>query len=61
MKKWLSPPARGPAPLRVSSPPSGFSILITSAPMSDRIWVHIGPGDHAGEIDDADALEGRTA
>src|SRR5581483_7636839 len=46
MKKWLSPcgpPARGPAPLRVSSPPSGFSILITSAPMSDRIWLASGP------------------
>gem|GEM_PF-4968446 len=28
---------------RVSSPSPGFSILITSAPMSARFWVHQGP------------------
>src|SRR4051812_31982427 len=32
----------GPQP-RASSPPSGFSILITSAPMSPRIMPAIGP------------------
>src|SRR5436305_11291248 len=32
----------GPHP-RASSPPSGFSILITSAPMSPRIMPAIGP------------------
>src|SRR5882762_8758217 len=38
-----SPSMKGGPHPRASSPPSGFSILITSAPMSPRIMPAIGP------------------
>src|ERR1700730_16537000 len=38
-----SPSMKGGPQPRASSPPSGFSILITSAPMSPRIMPAIGP------------------
>ena len=41
---------------RIGSPPSG-SILMTSAPRSERIFGAVRGGEEAGEVDDGDALE----
>ena len=54
----LSPSRHGGPHARVSSPLPGRSTLTTSAPRSPSVIVANGPGEHAREVGDEDAVSG---